>query len=80
MMKVFKKDGKYYMFKAKDLTKLVKKVIIDKNGHRKTVYVKIAEDLDNDKSVEMEKRKWFMAEGNNKVEDLVKFMRKQDIE
>src|SRR5690554_857665 len=28
----------------KDLSKLTKKVIIDKRGHRKTVYIKVGED------------------------------------
>ncbi len=48
MNRVFIKisDGRFFeLEKAKDLSKLVKKQIVDKNGNIKTVYVKVTEDL-----------------------------------
>lgn len=48
--------------KAKDLTKLIKKRIVDKNGHVKTVYVKADDNLNIKRSVEIDKRKWFLLE------------------
>jgi len=42
-MLFFKVNNEFYikLSKTKDLSRLVKKVIVDKNGYRKTVYVKI---------------------------------------
>jgi hypothetical protein len=51
-MIVFKIDNKYYsLSKAKDLTKLIKKQIVDKNGNIKTVYVKIEETKDRNRNI-----------------------------
>lgn len=66
--------------KARDLSKLVKKVIIDKNGNRKTVYVRISDELNKKRSLDFEKKKWFMDKNNNNIKELINFMRKQDIE
>lgn len=66
--------------KAKDLSKLIKKSIFDKNGHVKTVYVKVDEDINIKRSTDMEKRLWFLNKDNNNISDLIKFMRKQNIE
>lgn len=80
-MIVFKIDNKYYsLSKAKDLTKLIKKRIVDKNGNIKTVYVKADDNLNIKRSVEIDKRKWFLNEHNNDIKELSKFMRKQKIE
>lgn len=52
MIPVLKINGKYYnMDKAKDLTKLIKKRVIDKNGHPKTVYVKVEEKKDKELNI-----------------------------
>jgi len=64
--------------KARDLTKLTKKVIIDKNGHRKTVYVKIG--VDKKKETEVDKVSSELKKANldnmsyDKVFDLIKKM------
>jgi len=66
--------------KAKDLTKLIKKKVVDKNGVLKTVWVRVDEDVNVRRSVNVDKRLWFLNKDNNNVSDLVKFMRKQDYE
>lgn len=68
------------MDKAKDLTKLIKKHVVDKNGRVTTVWVKVDEDVNVRRSINVDKRLWFLNKDNNNVSDLVKFMRKQDYE
>ncbi len=74
-------EGKYIRLeKARDLTKLIKKRIVDKNGNIKTVYVRIDEDVNIKRSLEIDKRRWFLNDNNNNIQELSKFMRHQNIE
>ncbi|OQA66245.1 MAG: hypothetical protein BWY36_00928 [Candidatus Diapherotrites archaeon ADurb.Bin253] len=74
-------EGKYIRLeKARDLTKLIKKRIVDKNGNIKTVYVRVDEDINIKRSLEIDKRRWFLNENNNDIQELSKFMRYQNIE
>lgn len=65
-MLFLKVNNEFYikLLKAKDLSRLVKKVIVDKNGHRKTVYVKI-DDIESKK---------------NKLNKFIESIRKEKIE